>query len=203
MIKYILTALILGVIVGYANDNFGPILDNSLISDYLFSFFLITLLFVMGFTFGADKQASANLRKAGLKIFIFPFSIALGSVLGGLTAGYVLGINLVGSMAVGAGFGWYTLAGPLISQLFGVEFGALGFAANFIRELLTILTAPILIKFGKHAPIASGGATAMDTTLPIIARYCGSNYIIIAFLSGFILSLIAPFTITAIATLSH
>jgi uncharacterized membrane protein YbjE (DUF340 family) len=106
-------------------------------------------------------------------------------------------------MAVSAGFGWYTLAGPLAGQLFGVEFGALGFAANFFRELLTILAIPLLLKVNKYAPIASGGATAMDTTLPIIVRYCGSDSLIIAFLSGFILSLIAPFTITAVAALPH
>ncbi|MEM4521378.1 MAG: LysO family transporter, partial [Candidatus Bathyarchaeia archaeon] len=52
------------------------------------------------------------------------------------------------------------------------------------------------------APIAIGGATAMDTTLPIITRFCGQDSIIIALTSGFILTLIAPFTITAIAMLT-
>jgi uncharacterized membrane protein YbjE (DUF340 family) len=203
MIRYIITALVIGIVAGYVNNNYGPVFANSWISDYLFNFSLILLLFVMGFSFGADKQAAANLRKTGWKIFIVPFSIALGSIVGGLVGGYVLGVNLVGSMAVSAGFGWYTLAGPLAGQLFGVEFGALGFAANFFRELLTILAIPLLLKVNKYAPIASGGATAMDTTLPIIVRYCGSDSLIIAFLSGFILSLIAPFTITAVAALPH
>ncbi|MEM3609082.1 MAG: lysine exporter LysO family protein [Candidatus Bathyarchaeia archaeon] len=201
MIKYILAALALGIIAGYANNNYGPAFPNGWVSDYLFNFSLLLLLFVMGFAFGADKQAAANLRKTGWRIFIVPLSIAVGSILGGLVGGYILGINLVGSMAVSAGFGWYTLAGPLAGQLFGAEFGALGFATNFLRELFTILAIPLLVKAGKYAPIASGGATAMDTTLPVIVRYCGSESLIIAFLSGFVLSLIAPFTITAIAAL--
>ncbi|MGQ9624473.1 MAG: lysine exporter LysO family protein [Candidatus Bathycorpusculaceae bacterium] len=203
MIKYILIVLALGIAAGYANNNYGPAFPNGWVSDYLFNFSLILLLFVMGFVFGADKQAAANLRKTGWKIFIIPLSIAVGSILGGLVGGYILGINPVGSMAVSAGFGWYTLAGPLAWQLFGMEFGALGFVANFLRELLTILAIPLMVKVNRYAPIASGGATAMDTTLPIIVRYCGSDSVIIAFLSGFILSLIAPFTITAIATLPH
>ena len=39
--------------------------------------------------------------------------------------------------------------------------------------------APLLAKyFGKLAPISVGGATTMDTTLPIITRYSGESFII-------------------------
>ena len=41
------------------------------------------------------------------------------------------------------------------------------------------------------------------TTLPIIVRYCGSDTLIRAFSSGFVLSIMAPFTIIAIASLGH
>jgi uncharacterized membrane protein YbjE (DUF340 family) len=58
-----------------------------------------------------------------------------------------------------------------------------------------------MVKVDKYAPTASGGATAMDTTLPIIVRYCGSDTLITAFSSGFVLTMIAPFTIMAIASL--
>jgi uncharacterized membrane protein YbjE (DUF340 family) len=104
-------------------------------------------------------------------------------------------------MAVCAGYGWYTLAGPLITQIFGAEFGALGFTVNFLRELVTITTISLTVKIDKYAPIALGGATTMDTTLPIIMRYCGSDTLITAFSSGFILTITAPFTILAIAAL--
>jgi uncharacterized membrane protein YbjE (DUF340 family) len=105
-------------------------------------------------------------------------------------------------MAVTAGYGWYTLAGPLLAQSLGAEWGALGFAANFLRELITILGVPLMIRVDKLAPVASGGATTMDTTLPVIVRYCGSDVLITAFSSGFILSLVAPFTVIAIASLA-
>jgi len=108
MIKYILVALVFGIAAGYLNNNFGSLIANSWISGHLFNFSLILLLFVMGFMFGADREAMAKLRRSGLKILVIPFSIALGSVVGGLVGGYVLGISIVGSMAISAGFGWYT-----------------------------------------------------------------------------------------------
>jgi len=201
MIKYIIAILAFGIVAGYLNNSFGNIFASVFVSNYMFNFSLILLLFVMGFMFGADKEASAKLRKAGLKILVIPFSVALGSVLGGMVGGLILGVNVFASMAVSAGYGWYTLAGPLVGQLFGVEFGALGFTVNFLRELLTITTISLTVRIDKHAPVAFGGATTMDTTLPIIVRYCGPEALITAFSSGFTLSLIAPFTITAIAAL--
>ena len=202
MIKYILLSLFLGGITGYLNSNWGTQAINTLVSDYLFNFSLIALLFVMGIIFGLDKESTERLKKAGFRILVIPFAVASGSVVGGLISGLLLGINPVASMAVCAGYGWYTLAGPLNGQLFGVEWGALGFTVNFLRELLTIATISLSVKIDKYAPIAMGGATTMDTTLPVIVRYGGSDTLIPAFLSGFILSLIAPFTISLIATLT-
>jgi uncharacterized membrane protein YbjE (DUF340 family) len=155
----------------------------------------------MGASFGIDEESVAKMRKTGLRILVVPITIALGSVLGGLVGGLLLNINIVGSMAVSAGFGWYTLTGPLVGQLFGEWWGALGFAVNLLRELLTITTISLTSKVDKHMPIAVGGATTMDTTLPVIVRYSGSEVLITAFSSGFALSVMAPFAIVALASL--
>jgi uncharacterized membrane protein YbjE (DUF340 family) len=157
----------------------------------------------MGVLFAADEKAMAKMRQAKLKILVFPLAVALGSVMGGLVGGVILKINIFASMGVCAGYGWYTLAGPLVGQLFGLEWGALGFTVNLLRELVTIVGASLFIKLDRYAPIAMGGATAMDTTLPIIVRYCGQDTLIIAFSSGFVLTMAAPFTITAIAAIAR
>jgi uncharacterized membrane protein YbjE (DUF340 family) len=201
MIKYILIALTLGVAAGYVSGNLEMVMINTVISDYVFALSLIALLFFMGLLFGADKEAVANLKRTGIKLLIFPFATALGSILGGLVGGLLLRIDLAASMGVCAGYGWYTLAGPLAGQLFGVEWAALGFSVNFLREIVTITTISLTSRIDKYAPVAMGGATAMDTTLPVIVRYCGQDMLITAFSSGFTLTLIAPFTIAAIATL--
>jgi uncharacterized membrane protein YbjE (DUF340 family) len=199
MIRYILAVLLFGAVAGYANNAWGNVAADSWLS-YLFDAALLLLLFLMGLSFGSDKTAMGKLRKVGVKILVLPFCIALGSIIGGLIGGLLLGVNVFGSMAVCAGFGWYTLAGPLAGQLLGTEFGALGFAVNFLRELLTIATVLLTAKAGKYVTVAFGGATTMDTTLPIIVRYCGSEALIAAFSSGFVLSMMAPFVITAIAS---
>jgi uncharacterized membrane protein YbjE (DUF340 family) len=202
MIKYVLATLALGVIAGYLNNNFLNVIPNALVSDQLFSVTLTVLLFVFGFSFGLDKGAMDKMKKTGPKILAFPLFVVLGSLLGGLVGGLILRINVARAMAVSAGYGWYTLSGPLIGQLFGAQLGTLGFAANFFRELLTITAIPLMVKLDKYAPIASGGATTMDTTLPVIMRYCGGDMLITAFSNGLILTLIAPFTIIAIASLA-
>ncbi|MEM3055477.1 MAG: lysine exporter LysO family protein [Candidatus Bathyarchaeia archaeon] len=203
MMKYILAALATGLLAGYVNNNFGFTPLNTVISDYTFNLSLIALLFFMGLLFGADKEALAKLRKTGFKILAFPFAIALGGITGGLVGGILLGTNLFASMGVCAGYGWYTLTGPLAGQLFGLEWGAIGFAVNFLREITTIVTISVARKIDKYAPVAMGGATAMDTTLPVIVRYCGQDTLIAAFSSGFTLTMIAPFAITTIAALAH
>ena len=201
MIKYILLVLALGGAAGYLNSNWARVVENVWVSDYLSSGSLLLLLFIMGITFGVDRETLAKIRRTGAKILVVPFAVGLGTVLGGLVAGFVLGINVVGAMTVSAGFGWYTLAGPLVGQLLGAEWGALGFAVNFLRELLTILTVSLTSRGGKYVPVAVGGATTMDTTLPVIVRYSGSEALITSFSSGFVLSLVAPFAIIALASL--
>lgn len=121
----------------------------------------------------------------------------MGGIVGGLLAGLVFGLNVYGTMAVTAGYGWYTLTGPLITQALSAEWGALGFTTNFLRELITMLGVSVLVRAHKLAPVASGGATTMDTALPVVIRYCGSDMLVTAFSSGFALSLIAPFTVIA------
>ena len=201
MIKYVLVVLLVGSLAGFLNNNWTRMIENVWISDYVFNGALMLLLFVMGVAFSMDKEAIAKMRRIGLRILIVPLAIGLGSILGGLVGGLILRINVVGAMSVSAGFGWYTLSGPLVGQLLGAEWGALGFVVNFLRELLTITTVSITSKAGKHIPVAFGGATTMDTTLPVIVRYSGSEALITAFSSGFALSIMAPFTIIALASL--
>jgi uncharacterized membrane protein YbjE (DUF340 family) len=203
MMKYVLPTIAFGILAGALNNSFGSPLLDTIFSEYAFNLSLIALLFSMGLLFAADKESVAKMRKAKFKILVFPFAVALGSITGGLIGGIILRINPFASMGVCAGYGWYTLAGPLAGQLFGLEWGALGFAVNFLRELFTIASTSLVARLDRYAPIAMGGATAMDTTLPIIVRYCGQDTLLTAFSSGFILTMAAPFTITGLAAITR
>jgi uncharacterized membrane protein YbjE (DUF340 family) len=85
----------------------------------------------------------------------------------------------------------------LITQYKGVELGTIALLSNIIREIITLLVAPWMVKyFGKLAPISAGGATTMDTTFPIIVRNSGKDYAIVSIYHGFILDFSVPFLVT-------
>ena len=69
--------------------------------------------------------------------------------------------------------------------------------ANITRELFTLLAAPLMVRFfGTLAPIAAGGATAMDTTLPIISQTAGREYVPVSIYCGFVTDFSVPFLVT-------
>lgn len=75
--------------------------------------------------------------------------------------------------------------------------------ANIIREMITLLLTPLLAKwFGPLAPISSGGATTMDTTLPIITQTVGQRYVAISIYHGFVTDFTVPFFVTMWCTLA-
>ncbi len=80
--------------------------------------------------------------------------------------------------------------------------GAIGFLTNVIRELLAFVLIPVLAaRLDPLTAIAPAGATAMDTTLPLIQRAAGSTTAIIAFVSGTVLSSAVPVLIPLLAKL--
>ena len=111
-----------------------------------------------------------------------PLTVVLGSLSGTAIISALLShINVLEAMAVGAGFGYYSLSSIFISQMYSQELGVIALLSNIFREIITLLAVPILVKyFGKLAGIATGGATAMDTTLPVIVKFTGKDYGIIA-----------------------
>lgn len=97
------------------------------------------------------------------------------------------------ALTVGAGFGWYSLSGILVARLHSPGLGALAFVTNVVRELLAFLLVPVLTaRIGTLAAIAPCGATAMDTTLPVVCQAAGPTAAVTAFLSGLTLSLSVP-----------
>ena len=84
-----------------------------------------------------------------------------------------------------------------IGQIKGAELGTIALLSNIMREIIALLCAPLLVKFfGKLAPISVGGATTMDTTLPIITRCSGQEFVIVSIFHGFIVDFSVPFLVT-------
>ena len=188
---------ILGVLVSY----FG-LLPKLLLHADINSYVLYLLMFVVGIGIGSDEESLAVLRNIKFRILLIPITIAIGSLAASALFSFLVSdLTLKESMAVGAGFGYYSLSSGIITKIHSDSLGTIALLANVIREIFTLLFAPLLVfLFGKMAPVASGGATAMDTTLPIITRGSGNDMGLIAVFSGIVLTLIVPFLVTIILT---
>lgn len=164
------------------------------------SYVLYVLMFIVGVGIGGDKEALDSLRKINIKILLVPLTVIVGSLgAAAFFALFVSDLSIKEAMAVGAGFGYYSLSSILINEMHSETLGTIALVANVIREVLTLLFAPALVfLFGKLAPVASGGATAMDTTLPIIIRVSGNEYGLMAVFSGVVLTILVPFLVTFI-----
>ncbi|MFB3816286.1 MAG: lysine exporter LysO family protein [Candidatus Methylomirabilales bacterium] len=158
---------------------------------------LYGLLFLIGLVVGGSHGAWRGITLSP-DLGLVPLAAILGTLAGvSLAAAALPGLALSEALAVGAGFGYYSLSSILVTSLRGEALGVVTLLANLLREILTLLLAPVLARlFGPLAPIASGGATAMDTTLPVIVQAVGADYAMLAVWSGLVLSLLAPLLIS-------
>lgn len=161
---------------------------------------LYLLMFLVGIGIGSDSNVWNILKKMSLKIIIVPFVVIAGTLSGTYLCSFFLkDIGPFDSMAIGSGFGYYSLSSIIISKMRNETLGVMALLANISREIFTLLATPLLVRyFGKLAPIASGGATSMDTTLPVIAKYSGKEYAVVSVFSGVVLTILVPFIITII-----
>ncbi len=189
MTVLIFSSVIIGILFGYFMLNGSGRIWIDLLTNYS----LAVLLFGVGIDIGASREILKDLRLMGWKLLVIPILIALGSLVGSVISGLAFGFAAGESAAVGAGFGWYSLSGVLISKLHSAELGSLAFLSNVFRELLTVMILPLVVRyFGSLAAVAPGGATTMDVTLPLVKESGGEAVVIPAFVSGAVLSTLVP-----------
>ncbi|WP_051303436.1 lysine exporter LysO family protein [Psychromonas aquimarina] len=179
----------IGVLLSCLPFSAGEVLAHLPVSDAL----LYTLVFFVGIDI-VNVQLTAVWRSS--KVIVIPVLVVIGSLIGGAAASYISQEDLNTSLALSSGFGWFSLSGVLVSSKLGAVYGTAALLTDLFRELLAIL---LLYLFGyKYARecIGAGGATSLDTTLPIIKQRCESDHIPAALVSGFILTLIAPLLMT-------
>lgn len=189
MTYVIIIALVLGIISGYT------ILPSVVIShlDKISTWALCFFIFSIGIDIGRNKEIFKDLKKQGLRMLLVPFSTILGSFAGGILCSLIFKMTIGTSLSIVAGFGWYSLSGILLSKLGNVEVGTISFLSNVFRELIAVLTIPVIAaKLNKYSAISVAGATAMDSTLPIILEATDEETVLISFISGAILTLLVP-----------
>ena len=159
---------------------------------------LCALMFSVGISIGNDPQTIRNFKSLNPRLVFLPIMTILGTLAGSALVSFALeGRSATECMAVGSGFGYYSLSSIFITEYKGAELGTVALLSNISREIFTLLTAPLLVRwFGNLAPISSGGATTMDTTLPIITQCSGQQFVVVSIFHGFIVDFSVPFLVT-------
>ena len=193
----ILAVFLLGLILARCMD-----MPVALTESHTALWALWLLMFLVGLSLGSDRKLGEIMRSLRPWALLLPLSTTLGSFAGAALVSIFLTWSVWDCLAVGAGFGYYSLSSIFITQYKGADLGAVALMANILRELFTLLAAPLLVRFfGAPAVIVSGGCTTVDTTLPVIIRYAGKNWVMAAVLHSVALDFSVPFWVTLFCSL--
>jgi len=193
MIAVLILTVIAGAFAAFFNIVPTFLSDNS---GVLTDWFLYLLLFLIGFDLGNNRESLKTILKADRYTVLVPLGTIFGTLFGGFLASFVVNLSVMDSMAVSAGFGWYSYSGIILAKVRSADLGAIAFLSNVMRESMSFILIPILAKYvGPLTSVAPGGATTMDVTLPVIEKYAGKRAAVVGFVQGVILSTITPFVI--------
>lgn len=189
---------VLGVVCGRCG-----LFPHAINFDDISYYILCALILCVGFSIGNDSTMLAKFRQLNPHLALLPVFTILGTLAGSLVVSVFMRQHTPSEwLAVGSGLGYYSISGILITEYKGAELGTVALLSNIVREMITLLFAPLLVRmFGTLSPIATAGATAMDTTLPIITRTCGTAYTPVSIYNGFITDFSVPFLVTLFCSL--
>jgi uncharacterized membrane protein YbjE (DUF340 family) len=182
----ILGMLLLGAVIGrlWTEGPWGTLSTQS----------LVALLFVVGADLGQQRRAIVQqMRAAADLVWIVPVAL-FASFVGGALASVAMPFGVAGIASGALGSGWYSLAGPMMTELGGPVLGAVVLLGNLFRETIAMIVIPWLAARGwsRQAASALGGATAMDTTLPFVVCGWGPRGAVTALGVGVGLSMTGP-----------
>lgn len=157
---------------------------------------LALLLFTVGFQLGLGGDLKERIKELPKAALMVPFLGGVGSVIGAVTFGLLLNVSAGTSSLVAICFGWYSMPSVMIAQTYDLMVGTIALLTNVFREVLAIIFIPwIARRIGPLPAVASGGATALDVTLPMISQSTDVQTALIAIYSGSVLSGVVPFIV--------
>lgn len=150
MTVVIIVSLICGILAGFfLTKEYSPLkqpVDSLLsVSGTVLIAGLCFLLFLVGIDIGLEGTVVKKFKQVGWRIFVFPIAIMIGTFAGVFAASLFFPLRLNEAMAVGAGFGWYSLA-PTIIAGYSAELSAISLLCNVTREIISIICIPFVAK---------------------------------------------------------
>lgn len=181
----LLGMLILGFLIGLTKF---PILFYA---KYGIEITVILILLMVGFHLRNSgmhlKNILINFRGGSIALIV-----ASSALLGGVIAAALLGLPTKVGLAISAGYGWYSLTGILLTDVYGPVIGSTAFFNDLMRELAAIIIIPVIINQFRSTALGICGSTSMDVTLPILQHNGGVSILPVAIANGFLLSLVTP-----------
>ena len=194
----------LGIIISVIIGILGGLFKNCFILENVDSFIslgLFLLLFFVGMDIGNNNEVFNQLKNMSKKILLLPIITILGSLIGGAIASYFISLSLGESIAISSGMGWYSFSAIELSKI-NAHLGGVAFLSNVLREFSAILFIPFIAKkIGSYESVATAGATAMDSVLPVINKSNPPDVAIIAFYSGLVITVIVPILVPSVVSL--
>lgn len=196
----IVGAFVIGCVVGA-----GGWLPEWLLGGDVTMWILYALMLQVGIGIGSDERLKEILRTLSPRLLLLPCATIAGTLIAMLVISFLLSRWTTAEvLAVGSGMGYYSLSSILITSLkepsIGVvaaaELGTIALMANIFREIMTLVFAPLMVRwFSPLGPISAGGATSMDVTLPVITRFSGKDWVFVSIVHGIVVDFSVPFLV--------
>ena len=189
-----LGCFLLGIAVGLSGLSPEWLLDAALPS-----LLLSLLILQVGVGLGANDDLRGIVRSLRLRMLLLPLFTIAGSLLFSAAAALLPGNRpLAECLAVGSGFGYYSLSSVLIADVGAAELATVALLANVVREMFALFCLSLFARWcGRVAPISAAGINSMDVCLPGIVRYSGGStqLVPLAVLHGIALEVSVPLLI--------
>ena len=152
--------------------------------------FLLLMIGIIGADLAQIRLSGQWVSPAMLAL---PGLVVVGSMLGGALVAWLVDVPLKAGLALSSGYGWFSLSSVMVAEALGKAYGTMALSIDLLRELLAFVVLYALGRWWPLVGLAAAGATAMDSSLPIIKQVCSPSVIPMAMVSGFLLTLLAPF----------
>ena len=188
-------------LVGVALGQFIPSLKELLLRyafvDQVIVAILYVLMLCVGVSTGGNDETFKALRGMGIKTLLLPLFTVVGTAIGVLFAlPFFNDLMMKDVQVVGAGYAYYSLSSVIIKAEYSETIAAIAIVSNIIRELSTIMLAPLYVRLGgPYAPICCAGATSGDTVLPFILKATSPQYAVLSVYHGLVLTFFVPFAV--------
>lgn len=188
---------VIGVVLGHFILSLKENLLRYGVIDQVIVAILYVLMLCVGVSTGGNDETFKALRGMGVKTLLLPVFTVLGTAIGALFAlPFFSDLTLKDVQVVGAGYAYYSLSSVIIKAEYSATVAAIAIVSNIIRELSTIMLAPLYVRLGgPYAPICCAGATSGDTVLPFILKATSPQYAVVSVYHGLALTFFVPFAV--------